>query len=97
MTFRWVKGHATEADVKAGKVRAADKQGNDGADTLAVEGSALHEVDPRQKESARRRVEVARAVQRMMLHITWERAVINKKEKTAAAGRRCGGSRAIRG
>ena len=38
----WVKGHATEADVRRGRATALDKWGNDGADALAVLGAALH-------------------------------------------------------
>ena len=33
------KGHATNADVATGQVRAEDKRGNDGADKLACTGA----------------------------------------------------------
>eukprot|EP00660_Eupelagonema_oceanica_P019639 gene19639-biopygen28803 len=72
--FRYVKGHATERDVAAGRVTAADKRGNDAADQLAVAGAALHGVPRERIAAARRRVRVARAVQKLMLDVAWERA-----------------------
>eukprot|EP00660_Eupelagonema_oceanica_P019287 gene19287-biopygen1903 len=72
--FRYVKGHATERDVAAGRVAAADKRGNDAADQLAVAGAAMHGVPRERIAAARRRVLVARAVQKLMLEVAWERA-----------------------
>ena len=43
--FVKVKGHAIAADVRAGRARDEDKQGNDAADFLARKGASLHKVD----------------------------------------------------
>eukprot|EP00660_Eupelagonema_oceanica_P019494 gene19494-biopygen5010 len=77
--FRYVKAHSTEADVKAGRVTAADKRGNDAADEHAVAGAALHGVPRERVQAARRRLHVARAVQKMMLDVAWERARAREK------------------
>eukprot|EP00660_Eupelagonema_oceanica_P019343 gene19343-biopygen18671 len=84
--FRYVKGHAKEQDVASGRVEAADKFGNDAADALAVEGAALHGVPRERVAAARRRVRVARAVQKMMLDIAWERARVREREKMPHGG-----------
>eukprot|EP00660_Eupelagonema_oceanica_P019682 gene19682-biopygen15118 len=77
--FRWVKGHASDADVVKGRVARADKVGNDAADALAVAGAALHGVPPERVAAARRRTLVGRAVQRLMLDVAWERARAREK------------------
>ena len=46
VTVIWVKGHAKMIDVQRGRTSLADKNGNDGADALAVAGAELHAVDP---------------------------------------------------
>ena len=45
VTVVWVKGHATMLDVRRGRTSLADKEGNDGADELAVAGAEQHVVD----------------------------------------------------
>eukprot|EP00660_Eupelagonema_oceanica_P019407 gene19407-biopygen14683 len=85
--FRYVKGHAKERDVASGRVDAEDKLGNDAADERAVAGAALHGVPRERVDAARRRARVARAVQRMMLDIAWERA----RAREEAEARRTGG------
>eukprot|EP00660_Eupelagonema_oceanica_P019587 gene19587-biopygen10791 len=84
--FRWVKAHASEADVAAGRVARADKVGNDAADALAVAGAALHGVPPERVAAARRRALVARAVQRLMLDVAWERARARERLELASPG-----------
>ena len=45
VTVAWVKGHAKMIDVQRGRTTLADKDGNDGADKLAVAGAEQHAVD----------------------------------------------------
>ncbi len=42
MRISKVKGHASDKDVRAGRVKRADKIGNDAADNLATQGACLH-------------------------------------------------------
>eukprot|EP00971_Amphidinium_carterae_P178714 3545130-Amphidinium_carterae.2 len=47
--IRWMKAHLNQADVDSGRVTAEDFQGNQQADLLANQGTALHgplEPDP---------------------------------------------------
>ena len=67
--FSKVKGHAKEADVRAGIVQRVDKDGNDAADVLARRGAAMHAVDRGYKPRMRHSRRLAEAVQRMMVDI----------------------------
>ena len=40
----WVLGHARCIDIERGRTTEEDKEGNDGADSLAVSGASLHRV-----------------------------------------------------
>ena len=73
ITFVKVKGHAKDSHVRRGLVSLVDKQGNDAADSLAVQGASLHAVpDPICQERMRRRV-IARRTQKMMLTVLRKR------------------------
>ena len=65
----WVLGHARRSDVQRGRTTWQDKHGNDGADALAVQGAALHDVDSNILIEARQRCETAKQVQCMMLRV----------------------------
>ena len=67
--FVKVKGHATEGDVTAGRVRPEDKAGNDAADGLACAGADEHAMsnDIVTKTVLHRHAAVE--VQKMMLSI----------------------------
>ena len=69
-----VKGHATKADVAAGKVLSVDKWGNDGADALAVDGASMHAIPAYVSTAKTRRRAQAKAVHSMMLRILKARA-----------------------
>ena len=73
VTVSWVKGHATEKDIKRGRTTYEDKAGNDGADKLAVAGAATHQVPAEVVEDARSRRQMARQTQEMMVDILIER------------------------
>ena len=65
----WVKGHAKQLDIDRGRTTEEDKQGNDGADALAVAGAKLHEVPSEVLEAAKSRKLSAVVVQQMMLAV----------------------------
>ena len=69
MCFTWVKGHATLRDVQRGRVLLEDKQGNDAADALAVQGALVHAVPSAILQRALQRKKDALAVQKMTLRI----------------------------
>ena len=81
VSVSWVKGHATETDVVRGRVTREDKIGNDGADTLAVAGAALHTISSEVVAVACQRRRHAIQTHRMMLAILAER---NSHEQEAA-------------
>ena len=64
-----MKGHAKQIDIDRGRTTLEDKQGNDGADALAVAGAESHKIDLQMTEAASLRKLVAKQVQGMMLHI----------------------------
>ena len=64
-----MKGHTTANDVAAGRVAPEDKEGNDGADALAVEGAAVHRVNKVLVGETKARKRRAKRVQLMMLDI----------------------------
>jgi len=65
----WVKGHAKQIDIDRGRTTREDKEGNDGADELAVAGAKLHAVDAEVVDSASLRKLSAKKVQGMMVHL----------------------------
>ena len=65
----WVKGHAKQIDIDRGRTTREDKEGNDGADELAVAGAKLHAVDSEVVDSASLRKQSAKKVQGMMVHL----------------------------
>ena len=69
ITITWVLGHAKRLDVLRGRTTQEDKQGNDGADALAVSGAASHAVPADIIERATHRKYVAKNVHGMMLDI----------------------------
>ena len=71
----WVKGHAKQIDIDRGRTTKEDKEGNDGADALAVVGANMHCAAPEVVEAGRERRGVAMSVQRMMLAILHARAL----------------------
>ena len=71
----WVKGHAKQIDIDRGRTTKEDKEGNDGADALAVAGANMHCAAPEVVEAGRERRDVAMSVQRMMLAILHARAL----------------------
>ena len=72
--FVKVKGHENDRDVRAGRVLPLDKWGNDGADALAVAGAGTHAVPDDVLALCKRRTQMARASQYMMLQILKARA-----------------------
>ena len=48
---RKVKAHTDEADVRTGRITAADRAGNDRADRLAKAGAAMHALEPAVREA----------------------------------------------
>ena len=69
----WVMGHAKEIDIERGRTTLEDKVGNDGADRLAVQGAATHQVPFEIVLAASQRKASASATQRMMLDILSQR------------------------
>ena len=64
-----VQGHATSADVRSGKVRQHDKQGNDRADALAVAGAAANASDDNNRRAYIEKMAFTMNVQSLMLDI----------------------------
>jgi ribonuclease HI len=64
-----VKGHATLRDVRSGRVKPEDKQGNDAADRLATAATAQSAPSETLVQLHRARSEVAADVQTMMVNI----------------------------
>ena len=64
-----MKGHAKQIDIDRGRSTEEDKQGNDGADALAVAGAKQHEVPSEVLEAAKKRKLWAGIVQQMMLAV----------------------------
>jgi ribonuclease HI len=64
-----IKGHATAKDVRLGKVRLADKVGNDAADYLATLGALSHAPSADAVLKAELRLAVTKDVQRLMVDI----------------------------
>jgi hypothetical protein len=73
VSVSWVKGHATSADVDRGRTTSEDKAGNDGADKLAVDGAAMHQVPPEVVAAAKARRQTAKRTHEMMVAILIER------------------------
>ena len=69
MQVSWVKGHAKQVDIDRGRTTEEDKEGNDGADALAVAGSKLHVVHSEVLEAARTRKQFAICVQQMTVAV----------------------------
>ena len=67
--FTKVKGHASQADVAAGRTLAEDKAGNDAADTLAGAGADAHAVPAAVKLQTSLQRHAAVEVQAMMIAI----------------------------
>ena len=67
--FVKVKGHATQAEVRSGKVRREDKEGNDAADTLARRGARQHRLNERTRARLIGCKRLATSVQHMMCDI----------------------------
>ena len=65
----WVKGHAKQIDVLRGRTTDEDKNGNDGADGLAVAGASMHQVPDEVLKAADARKDCAKSVQKMMVSI----------------------------
>lgn len=71
--FTKVLGRAEKIDVQGGRVTQLDKDGNDGADAMAVLGAKNHCAPDELRATARQRRVTAKAVHRMMLRITQAR------------------------
>jgi ribonuclease HI len=65
----WVKGHATKLDIDRGRSTEEDKEGNDGADGLAVAGAQLHAIPSEVLDAAKQRMHWAMNVQQMMVTV----------------------------
>ena len=72
-----VKGHATDADVASGRVQAADKAGNDGADRLAVDAALQQQAPAELIAAAMHRKAQAIATHRMVIEILEARAAVD--------------------
>ena len=73
VSVAWVKGHATSTDVDRGRTTSEDKTGNDGADKLAVDGAAMHQVPAEVVAAAQVRRLTAKRTHEMMVAILIER------------------------
>jgi len=82
----WVKGHAKQIDIDRGRTTREDKEGNDGADELAVAGATLHEIDSEVVDSAALRKLSAKRVQGMMVHVLKARLVEESRLSGTQAG-----------
>ena len=69
-----VKGHASNRDVKKGRVQIWDKIGNDAADHLASAGAAAHALPADQVRKVKLRMAVAQDVQKLMVDIVAARS-----------------------
>ena len=69
LRFTKVKGHAEQHDVDNGHARQIDKDGNDGADAVAVRGARHHAAPEQLSLAAAKRKSCAMAVHKMMLRI----------------------------
>ena len=67
--FTKVLGHATQRQVDRGHITQIDKDGNDGADALAVRGAEHHAAPKELTTAAKMRKATAKATHRMMLRI----------------------------
>ena len=67
ITLQWVKGHATEQMVENGQCTRQDKVGNDGADTLAVQGRQTHPIEEGVMQGIHLRRRVTMAIQTFMI------------------------------
>ena len=74
-----VKGHASERDVRSGRVARRDKVCNDAADRLACTGACMHTIDPEIANELKLRAAVAKDVQSMMVDIMEARAPLAKR------------------
>ena len=70
VVFTKVLGHAKEEDVRENRTTRADKVGNDAADKLAVDAALSHAAPKALLNDLKRRRELARDVQLMMLDIS---------------------------
>ena len=61
ITFTWVKGHATMADIQRGRSSWQDLCGNDGADKLASAAAAVHSAPHALTAAAQHRRRLATA------------------------------------
>ena len=84
----WVKGHATRRDVQMGRTTSEDKVGSDGADLMAVVGAASHRVPSEVLTSAKKRRELAKRTQQMMVNILLERQPAPRARATQGNGPR---------
>ena len=84
----WVMGHATRLDVLRGRTTQEDKEGNDGADTLAVAGAKEHVTPPEVVLAYKQRRDQAVQVQRMMVAILQARFEAEHWEPDAAGNDR---------
>lgn len=75
VSVSWVKGHAKMIDVQRGRTTLLDKDGNDGADALAVAGAAQHAIDTDIVSLSDLRKKRAKDVHRMFIAIVRERRV----------------------
>ena len=77
--IRWVKGHVTDLMLETGLYSPQDKIGNDGADTLAVQGRMVSPVEKAIQNGAYLRKTVTMVIQTFMIQVAMARA---KKHKT---------------
>ena len=90
VSVSWVKGHAKQVDVQRGYTTQEDKDGNDGADSLAVAGANKHAVPSEVVEAARERKGWAKSVHSMMVSVLKARFAaedVQHHEETDAADR----------
>ena len=81
--FTKVKSHATEENVRRGRVAPIDKLGNDGADELACTGADAHQAPAEVVDAAYRRRCAAVGVHSMMIDIL----AIRRLRESALRGR----------
>ena len=75
-----VKGHATQGDVRAGRISEADRAGNRMADMLAKRGAAQHDIDPYFVAYIQNKKQLTKSVHNMMLEIMLARQAAMKDD-----------------
>ena len=79
MRISWVKGHATKGMIENGQVKIDDKEGNDGADTLAVTARDSHAIPRDIRDGVWLRRVITMITQTMMAKAAMQRARLRKE------------------